>query len=70
MPSRCSKRSPSAELVMAYGRMAAVDALGGRSEQALEWAHKAIELAREIGVENVVRPLSMRGIARHRPRRS
>ena len=56
--------SPSPELVMAYGRMAAVDALGGKSEQALEWAHKAIELAREIGLENVVRPLSMRGIAR------
>ncbi len=55
---------PSPELVMAYGRMAAVDALGGRSEQALEWAHKAIELAREIGLQNVVRPLSMRGIAR------
>jgi len=56
--------SPSPELVMAYGRMAAVDALGGKSEQALEWAHKAIDLAREIGLENIVRPLSMRGIAR------
>ena len=55
---------PSPELVMAYGRMSAVDALGGRSEQALEWAHKAIELARRIGLANVVRPLSMQGIAR------
>ena len=56
--------SPSPELVIAYGRMAAVDALGGRSEQALEWANKAIELAQEIGLRNIVRPLSMRGVAR------
>ncbi len=56
--------SRSPELVMAYGRMAAVDALGGRSEQALEWARLAMELAGEIGLENVVRPLSMRGVAR------
>ena len=55
-------RSP--ELVMAYGRMAAVDALGGRPEQAIEWAGRGIDLAGEIGVANVVRPLSMRGIAR------
>jgi tetratricopeptide (TPR) repeat protein len=56
--------SLSPELVVAYGRMAAVDALGGRSEQALEWANKAIELAGQIGLENIVRPLSMRGVAR------
>jgi class 3 adenylate cyclase/tetratricopeptide (TPR) repeat protein len=55
-------RSP--ELVIAYGRMSAVDALGGRSEQALEWANKGIDLAAQIGVENIVRPLSMRAIAR------
>jgi hypothetical protein len=55
-------RSP--ELVLAYGRMAAVDALGGRPEQAIEWAGKGIDLAAEIGIANVVRPLSMRGIAR------
>ena len=51
-------------MVLAYGRVAALDALGGRSEQAIEWANKAIELASEIGFENVSRPLGMRGIAR------
>jgi class 3 adenylate cyclase/tetratricopeptide (TPR) repeat protein len=50
--------------VLAYGRLAAVDALGGRSEQGLEWANKSIELGREIGFRNVVRPLGMRGVAR------
>ena len=50
--------------MLAYGRVAAVDALGGRSEQAIEWANKAIELAREIGFENITRPLGMRGVAR------
>ena len=53
-----------ASLVLAYGRMAALDALGGKSEQAIEWANKGIELAKEIGFENVSRPLGMRGIAR------
>ena len=39
-------------------------ALGGRSEEAVAWANKAIELGGEIGFENVSRPLGMRGIAR------
>ncbi len=51
-------------LVLAYGRAAAVDALGGRSEQAIDWANKSIELAREIGFPNISRPLGMRGVAR------
>ena len=51
-------------LVLAYGRMAALDALGGRSEQAIEWANKGIELAGEIGFDNISRPLGMRGVAR------
>ncbi len=51
-------------LVLAYGRAAALDALGGRSEQAIEWANKGIELADEIGFDNITRPLGMRGIAR------
>jgi class 3 adenylate cyclase/tetratricopeptide (TPR) repeat protein len=55
---------PGPELVLAYGRLAAADALGGRSEQAITWANKGIELAGHIGVENIVRPLGMRGIAR------
>jgi class 3 adenylate cyclase/tetratricopeptide (TPR) repeat protein len=53
-----------ASLVLAYGRIAALDALGGRSEEAVEWANKAIELASEIGFKNVSRALGMRGIAR------
>jgi class 3 adenylate cyclase/tetratricopeptide (TPR) repeat protein len=55
---------PGPELVLAYGRLSAADALGGRSEQAITSANKSIELAGEIGVENIVRPLGMRGIAR------
>jgi tetratricopeptide (TPR) repeat protein len=51
-------------LVLAYGRIAALDALGGRPEQAIEWANKGIELATEIGFEDVSRALGMRGIAR------
>jgi tetratricopeptide (TPR) repeat protein len=51
-------------LVLAYGRIAALDALGGRSRRAIEWADKAIALASAIGFENVSRPLGMRGIAR------
>jgi class 3 adenylate cyclase/tetratricopeptide (TPR) repeat protein len=51
-------------LVFAYGRRAATDVLGGRSEEGVEWANKSIELAREIGFPNVARPLGMRGIAR------
>jgi tetratricopeptide (TPR) repeat protein len=52
------------ELVLAYGRMAGNDAIGGRSEDAIAWANRAIELAAEIGVANICRPLGMRGIAR------
>ena len=52
------------DLVLAYGRVAALDALGGRSESAIAWADKAIELAGEIGMQNIVRPLQMRGVAR------
>ena len=36
---------------------------GGR-EEAIEWAEKGIALAGELGVENVVRHLQMRGLAR------
>ncbi len=51
-------------LVLAYGRLAAVDALGGRSAQGIEWANKSIDLAREIDYRNIARPLGMRGVAR------
>ena len=68
--SRCSKHDPGPDLVLAYGRMAALDVLAGRSEEAVEWADKGIELASEIRFENVTRALGMRGLARARPRRS
>ena len=44
--------------------MAAVNALGGRSAEAIEWADKGLALAHEHGVENVVRSRQMRGLAR------
>ena len=56
--------NPDSGLVFGYSRLAALDAMGGRSEQALTWAEKAIELAREIGVANISRALDMRGLAR------
>ena len=42
----------------------------GAPQQAIEWAEKGLALARELGVENVVRHLQMRGLARidRRPR--
>jgi class 3 adenylate cyclase/tetratricopeptide (TPR) repeat protein len=55
---------PGPDLVLAYGRIAAVDALGGRSADGIAWANKAIELASELGFPNVSRPLGMRGVAR------
>ena len=42
----------------------AMDALGGRPNEAIAWAEKGIALAHELGIENVVRHLQMRGIAR------
>jgi class 3 adenylate cyclase/tetratricopeptide (TPR) repeat protein len=52
------------DLVLAYSRLAALDAIGGRSRDAIGSAEKAIALAREIGFENTSRALQMRGIAR------
>jgi class 3 adenylate cyclase/tetratricopeptide (TPR) repeat protein len=58
------EREPRPDLVPAYERIAALNALGGRSPEAIEWAEKGLSLARELGVENVVRHLQMRGLAR------
>ena len=58
------ERTRDSDLVFAYGRAAAAEALGGRSAEAIAWADKGIELAGELGVENVVRHLQMRGIGR------
>jgi class 3 adenylate cyclase/tetratricopeptide (TPR) repeat protein len=52
------------DLVYAFGRMAALAVFAGRAQEALDWANSAIDLAHEIGFENVVRPIGMRGLAR------
>jgi class 3 adenylate cyclase/tetratricopeptide (TPR) repeat protein len=58
------ERDPGPDLVLAYERAAVVDAMGGRPEEAIAWAEKGIALAGELGIENIVRHLQMRGIAR------
>jgi hypothetical protein len=51
-------------LVIAYERAAAACALGGRSQEALEWCEKGLVLAGQVDHQNVVRLLQMRGLAR------
>ena len=58
------ERDPGLDLVLAYGRAAGADAMGGRSREAIAWAEKGLALAEALGVENVVRQLQMRGLAR------
>jgi len=58
------ERQPGPELLLAYERAAGEDAMGGRPREALSWAEKGIALADELGVENVVRHLQFRGLAR------
>ena len=58
------ERHPGPELVSAYEGAASAAALGGRSEEGIAWAEKAIALASRLGIENVVRALQMRGLAR------
>ena len=58
------ERDPGPDLVAAYERAAGADAIGGRSDEAVAWAEKAIALAGHLGIENVVRSLQMRGLAR------
>ena len=55
---------PGPDLVLAYGRMAALDVFAGHSAEAVEWADRSITLASEIRFENVTRALGMRGLAR------
>ena len=57
------ERDPGPDLVPAYERAAVVDALGGRPTEAITWAEKGIALAEELGIENVVRHMQMRGVA-------
>ncbi len=49
------EREPGPDLVFAYERAAASDAIGGRSHDAVMWAEKGIALAEQLGIENVVR---------------
>jgi len=58
------ERQPGPELLLAYERAAGEDAMGGRPREGLSWAEKGIALADELGVENVVRHLQFRGLAR------
>ncbi len=58
------EHAPGPDLVLAYERAAAADAIGGRSHEAIVWAEKAISTAGELGIENVSRTLQMRGLAR------
>jgi class 3 adenylate cyclase/tetratricopeptide (TPR) repeat protein len=58
------ERDPGPDLVVAYERAAVADAIGGRSFEAVTWAEKGIALANQVGMENVVRHLQMRGLAR------
>jgi class 3 adenylate cyclase/tetratricopeptide (TPR) repeat protein len=58
------ERRPGPDLVLAYERAAGEDAMGGRPHEGLAWAEKGIALAGELGVENVVRHLQFRGLAR------
>ncbi len=55
---------PGPDLVLAYERAAGEDAMGGRPSEGLAWAEKGIALAGELGVDNVVRHLQFRGVAR------
>ena len=52
------------DLVRAYTTAGGSDVLGSRSAEGLVWVEKGIALARELGIENVVRLLQFRGIAR------
>ena len=58
------ERDPGPDLVIAYERAAVVEAMGGRPEEAIAWAEKGIGLASALRIENIVRHLQMRGIAR------
>ena len=58
------ERQPGPELLLAYERAAGEDAMGGRPQEALSWAERGISLADELGVENIVRHLQFRGMAR------
>ena len=52
------------DLVRACSQAAGEDVLGGRPEAGQAWAERGITLASDLGVENVVRLLQFRGIAR------
>ena len=55
---------PSPELVGALIEVAAVDAIQGRSEEAIRTAERALTLASELGLDRPARALGFRGMAR------
>ncbi len=57
---------PGPELALAYTQWASVENLAGRGAEALEWAERALPLARDFGLdEQLVRALQYRGYARY-----
>ena len=59
---------PSPELVAALAEVARVDAIQGRSEDAIALADRALELASELGLPRPARALGVRGDGSRRPR--
>jgi class 3 adenylate cyclase/tetratricopeptide (TPR) repeat protein len=58
------EHEPGPDLVLAYGRLSALEGFAGMPEEAVRHADKAIELAGEIGFDDVTKALGMRGLAR------
>lgn len=59
------RRPPSPALALACARMAGDHACAGRFAEALPWSERALDLARELGLDDVeVRALQYRGLAR------
>jgi class 3 adenylate cyclase/tetratricopeptide (TPR) repeat protein len=55
---------PGPDLVAAYGEMAGVKLIAAENREALLWADKALQLARELRLEEPHRALDFRGSAR------
>src|SRR5439155_12303669 len=55
---------PGPELVAAYTAAASALALGGRTQEGLAWADRALTLASDLGLPASARALGVRGVAR------
>ena len=54
-PSRCSSRwVPTHELAMAYSNLSQLAMLGAQRKRAIEWGELAIELAQQLGNEEIL----------------